>query len=407
MKPKKIAFYGFFGQGNLGNECTLQGIIYNARKYFPHAEFKCICSGPKDASVRHNIPAFPMREMPDGVWSGQKNPLVRIIGKVLIRAPIELLRWIKAVKTLKGTHMLIIPGTGLLTDAYTSSFGWPYEIFKWSLIAKLCRCKLLYVSVGAGPIYRTLSKWFIRLALSLANFRSYRDNSTMKYLKGIGFPTNNDRIYPDLAFNLSEALIPHGENQKRHRAVVGIGLMSYVGKLSAEKPNYAIYQAYLEKLVMFVRWLLAHEYDVRLLIGDVVYDRSVRQEFRDLLKEHSSTYNEGRIIDEPIFSVEHLLSQAAATDVVVATRFHNVLLALILNKPVISISFHHKCVSLMSEMGLSEYCQDINQLDVDRLVEQFCDLEKNAEKLRSLTKQKTEEFRRALDEQYDFIFNHL
>jgi hypothetical protein len=61
----------------------------------------------------------------------------------------------------------------------------------------------------------------------------------------------------------------------------------------------------------------------------------------------------------------------------------------------------------MSEMGLSEYCQDINQLDVDRLVEQFCDLEKNAEKLRSLTKQKTEEFRRALDEQYDFIFNHL
>ena len=102
-----------------------------------------------------------------------------------------------------------------------------------------------------------------------------------------------------------------------------------------------------------------------------------------------------------------LLSQLAATDVVVVTRFHNVLLALFLNKPVISISFHHKCVSLMGAMGMSEYCQDINRLDVDRLIEQFCDLEKNAEKLRLLIKQKTEEFRKALDEQYTVIFKDI
>ena len=407
MKPKKISFLGLFGQQNLGNESTLQAIIYNVRKYFPDAEFKCICSGPEDARARHNIPAFPMREMPVGVWPGQNNPLVRLIGKVLIRIPLELLLWGKAFRIMKRVDMLIVPGTGFLTDAYTSSFGWPYDIFKWSLIAKLCRCKLLYVSIGAGPIYRPLSRWFIKSALSLADFQSYRDNSTMKYLKGIGFRTNDDRVYPDLAFNLPEAVIPHGDIHKRHRPVVGIGLMSYAGRLSVDKPNNAIYKAYLEKLLVFVGWLLAHEYDVRLLIGDVLYDRPVVQEFRDLLKEHGLAYNEGQIIDEPIFSVEHLLSQLAATDVVVATRFHNVLLALILNKPVISISFHHKCVSLMSEMGLSEYCQDINHLDVDRLIEQFCELDKNAENLKPHIKQKTEEYRRALDEQYTVIFKGI
>jgi polysaccharide pyruvyl transferase WcaK-like protein len=187
-KPKKIAFYGFFGQENLGNECTLQAIIYNTRKYFSDAEFKCICSVPEDVRIRYNIPAFPMWKMCDGVWPRPRNRLLRLVRKFLIQIPMELLHWVKAFRTLKGIHMLIFPGTGLLTDAYSKSFGWPYDIFKWSLIAKLCRCKLMYVSVRAGPIYRPLSRWFIKSALSLADFRSYRDNSTKKYLKDIGIP---------------------------------------------------------------------------------------------------------------------------------------------------------------------------------------------------------------------------
>jgi polysaccharide pyruvyl transferase WcaK-like protein len=89
---------------------------------------------------------------------------------------------------------------------------------------------------------------------------------------------------------------------------------------------------------------------------------------------------------------------------VVATRFHNVLLALLLNKPVISISFHHKCASLMSEMGLGEYCHDINHMNAGRLIEQFQDVERNAEKLKPVIRQKVEQSRKALDEQYSLIF---
>jgi hypothetical protein len=38
------------------------------------------------------------------------------------------------------------------------------------------------------------------------------------------------------------------------------------------------------------------------------------------------------------------------------------------------------------------------------LIEQFIDLEKNTGKIRPYIKQKTEEYRRALDEQYALIF---
>ena len=107
-------------------------------------------------------------------------------------------------------------------------------------------------------------------------------------------------------------------------------------------------------------------------------DVHTTQEFRGLLRERLSVCDEEHIIDEPVSSVEGLLSQIATTDIVVATRFHNVLLALLCEKPVISISFHHKCESLMSAMGLSAYSLDINALKADRLIEKFCDLETNA-----------------------------
>ena len=353
-------------------------------------------------TATHSIEGVSISRLIVERWN-LRSPLVRFMRKVFIGIPSELCRWLDAFRTLKGTDMFIIPGTGLLTDAY-GLFGWgPYNLFKWAAMARLRRCKVLFVSVGAGPIYGTLGKYLVKSALSLADFRSYRDESSRNWLKGIGFRADNDQVYPDLVFSLPDTVIPRPDNKQRNRSVVGLGLMEYAGKYSVAEPSNATYLSYLENLVLFVKWLLAQDYEVRLLIGDD-YDNPVTQEFRSLLKKRLGTYDEKRIIDEPVLSVEMLLSQLAATDIVVATRFHNVLLALLLNKPVISISFHHKCASLMSEMGLSEYCLDINHLKAESLTERFCELEKNAEKLRRVIREKTINSRAALEEQYSLIF---
>jgi polysaccharide pyruvyl transferase WcaK-like protein len=302
--------------------------------------------------------------------------------------------------------VLIVPGTGLLTDAYGLLNWGPYNLFKWSLMARVCRCKLRFVSIGAGPIYGTLGKYFIKSMLSWADFRSYRDNSSKRYLKEIGFCADSDREYPDLVFSLPEAAIPRRDGKSDCRSIIGVGVMAYAGKYSTS--GNEAHRAYLESLVQFVRWLLAHDYDVRLLIGDVA-DRRVTQEFRSLLRERLSLHesDEGRIVDEPVNSVEDLLSQIAATEIVVATRFHNALLAMLCDKPVIAISFHHKCESLMSAMGLSDYCLDINGLKSDGLIEKFCNLKANANKISLLIREKQRRFREELDEQYKLIFSDM
>src|SRR5260370_40711351 len=102
------------------------------------------------------------------VWPGLKSPVIKLARKVFVYLPIEIIHWIKAFRTLANTEALFVPGTGLVTDAYQTSFGFPYEIFMWSVIATLRRCKMMYVSVGAGPLDRPLSRWFIKSALSRA-----------------------------------------------------------------------------------------------------------------------------------------------------------------------------------------------------------------------------------------------
>jgi polysaccharide pyruvyl transferase WcaK-like protein len=405
-KRIKVSFLGLFGLGNLGNESTLQAILFHLRQRLPDAEVICICTGPEDTATTHNISAVPMRGIFVKPELLRGHPLTRLFRRLIIGIPSELYRWFVAFRTLKGTDMLILPGTGFLSDGYTGPFGWPYEILKWSIVARLCRCKLLFVSVGVGPIFSPLSRSFIKFALSLATYRSYRDSSSKDYLKSINFCTENDPVYPDLAFSLPSGMVPESNHFNRKRPVIGVGLMSYAGEVSVTQRRHSIYPDYIRKLATFVTWLLQHKYGVRFLIGNVLYDNRVKQDINHLLEKRQFSYEEGQIIDEPISSVEQLLSQLAATDIVVTPRFHNILFALMLNKPALSLSYHEKNDSLMANVGLAEYCQNIEDFDVDRLTEQLIKLETNAESLRPYIRQKAEEFRRALDEQYTIIFNH-
>jgi polysaccharide pyruvyl transferase WcaK-like protein len=399
----RICLFGHFGSPNFGNEITLVSILQHISSRLPGAEVACICTGPDALAAAQGIKTVPITRRFLKFWK-PRSRLSTSLRRVLAGVACEPYRWFDAFKTLRGANMLIIPGTGLLTDAFGLLEWGPYSLFKWSLVARACRCKLMFLSVGAGPLYGGLGKYFVKSALSLAHYRSYRDPASLIYVKSIGFPTNSDRVCPDLAFGVPQTLLPL--SRKGTRLVVGVGLMDYPGKYSVAEPSNATYPRYLESLVSFTTWLLERNYDVRLLIGEVC-DNRVLDEFKALLKARLVAYAENRIIDERAASVEELLPQIAATDIVVATRFHNVLLALLLNKPVISISFHHKCASLMSQVGMAEYCEDINYISATKLIERFQELERSAAKLRPMIAERVEEARKALEEQYQLVFSSL
>jgi polysaccharide pyruvyl transferase WcaK-like protein len=407
LKRTTISFFGNFGTQNLGNEYTLQAIIHNVRKYLPDAKVNCICTDPEDASTRHDVPASLISYRYDKGYlsrARRDTPFIRFLRRFFVRLPLELLQWLKAFRTLKDTSMLVMTGTGMLGDFGIGPFDLHYEILKWSVLAKLRGTKLLFVSVGAGPIAHPLSRRIVKLAISLADYRSYRDSFSKEYLASIGFDTKDDFVYPDLAFSLRPRVADPG---RRNSRVIGLGLMDYYGKGSTQEYDETAYQRYLDKMTSFVAWLIERKYTIRLLIGDVSYDKRITGDVIKRLKEKGSTYPEGQIIDDPVSSVEQLIAQLAATDIVIATRFHNVLLALMLNKPVVALSYHEKIASLMEGVGMAKYCQRIDRLDVGRLMEQFNELEQNAGAIKPLLEQRIGEYGRALEQQYTHIFNHL
>ena len=400
----KIAVFGVFGAGNLGNDCTLYAMLYNLRKHLSNALFCCICSGPEETASRHSVVAFPIRE---GRLPRTNNVLLRTLAKILLAIPLDLYRWFKVISILKGHDMLIMTGTGMLSDLGIVPFGLHYDIVRWSLAAKLCRCKLLFVSVGVGPIRHPWSRLFVKAALGVADFRSYRDSFSWDYLESISFKRDQDSVFPDLAFSLPQTMTSCNPKGSSQRAVIGLGLITHSRKRSTSENVQSIYQDYITKVAALVGWLLERNYTVQLLIGDIAYDERARKDLIAILEEDGRPCEETRIVNKPTRSVEELLSQLATTDVVIASRFHNVLLALMLNKPVVAISFHEKVDSLMSALGLDAYCQDIENIDLERLTTQLAALEANAEPLRLQIEQKTEIYRRALDRQYQIIFKML
>jgi polysaccharide pyruvyl transferase WcaK-like protein len=409
----KIALFGTFGSGNLGNDCTLHAMVWNLRRFVPNVDLTCICSGPDEIAARYNISTFPIRTSVAirkmlKVPPVKSNPVTDLL-RWLLKISQEPYRWYKSMRALKDSDMLIVTGLGMLGDFGITPFGLHYDILRWSIIAKLCRCKLLFVSVGVGPIRNWLSRRFVKAALAFADYRSYRDAFSMNYLAGIGFNTANDRVYPDLAFSLPAAMLPGNRNGANDRPVIGVGLMNYYSRQNLTVKDETIYKSYTASIAKFVIALLERDYIVRLLIGDVVYDDDVRTEIRKLVEDHGWSYADGHVIDEPASSVPEILSQLAATDLVVASRFHNLLLALLLAKPVVAISYHEKIVELLKDAGLTQFCQDIEDLDIENLIGQFSELKDGPEgrRHRAGIQQRTDAYRRELDEQYSQIFGDV
>ena len=396
-----ISFFGHFGSMNSGNEATLLAIVSRLRLLLPNARFCCICTRPENVISTHGIHAVPYTIRSVRIWDRQI-PLGKRAPMAVLGLSQEVREYIRAWKVLKGTDMFVVPGTGLLTDAFGLA-GWrPYGLFKWSLMARLRGCRIAFVSVGAGPVHGRLGRFLLKRALSLAEYRSYRDVPSRDVADGLGVRTRYDRIYPDLVFGLSPGVLSAAADRDGRRPVVGIGLKGYEGTYSVPDPIHDTYERYLESLAVFVRWLLDRGYDVQLLVGDE--DTFVMDDLRAVMQARLPADAEGRVTDGSNGSVHEFLSQLSTTDLVVATRFHSVLMSLLLSKPVIAISFHHKCSSLMSDMGLSEYCEDINEMNADALIAKFEALVRHADELEHTIGPRIEDARCALDEQYEIVF---
>jgi polysaccharide pyruvyl transferase WcaK-like protein len=438
MKPVRVIFYGNFGSGNLGNECTLQAAIEQTLQRWPAAQLECFCTIPEDVRVRHQITAYrsvvnpaewswdaldrqagltaapgllqstprPILEAgpvsspaaATGAAAQRRGLVARVLRLLFHRIPLEIAHWISCLRIVRGSDLLVVPGTQIVSDYLCGPMSWPYDIFKFSTLAALCRVRLAFLSIGVGPIRHPLSRWFIKRSLGFAHYRSYRDAASKQYMEDIGFSTAGDPILPDLVFGLSPRHLAAAVGLDEPRRTIGLGLKDYFG--ASNQAGAEAYRAYLEAMASFVLWLCANDYRVRLLIGDVQYDTRVRQDLLELLQSRNPSPKPLPVVAEAALDEQALLRQLAETDAVISPRFHNLILALMLNKPVIALSDHAKLDSLLDGLGLAQYLVPLDGLEPDALISRFRALQADTGRLRPYIKQAVNRYRTALEQQY-------
>jgi polysaccharide pyruvyl transferase WcaK-like protein len=106
-----------------------------------------------------------------------------------------------------------------------------------------------------------------------------------------------------------------------------------------------------------------------------------------------------------VTSVGDLLATISGMEYVVTCRFHGVIFAHLLNKPVLAIAHHPKVTELMASLGLSDYCVDIRNFNTSLLVERFTSMVSNAEEIKSRMAAKLRSNEQLLRCQLDELFD--
>ena len=291
--------------------------------------------------------------------------------------------------------VVIVPGMGVLEASLSvRPWGCPYQFFLLCASGRIFRTKVALVSVGASVTNQWLTRWLFKSAARLAFYVSYRDIGSRDAMAPRRPGKTQDHVYPDLVFGIPAPPDDPGDAQ-----TVGVGVMAYYGSNDDRAQADEIYASYVEKMKFFVRWLADSGRRIRLLVGDTADDSVVAEILTDL-RAHRPDPGPSRVVAEPVSSFAELTRAMAPVGIVVATRYHNVICALKLSKPTLSIGYAAKNDALMAEMGLSEFCQSARSLDVSRLIEQFTELESRSAQLQRTMRQRNAANARLLDDQF-------
>ena len=398
--PQKIGLFGMFGCGNSGNDGSLEAMLNFLRRVRPEAELVCISPAPDLVAARFRVSGVSINS------SRSAGRLSQLLDRFLLKLPQRLKSWRHALEHAGRLDVLIIPGTGALDDFGTGPVGMPTGLFGWCMAAKLKGVKIGFVSVGAGPIHHWLSRWLMRTAAAQADYRSYRDDLSKRYMESIGLSRAADGIYPDIAFRLPAPTLAEMPASDGDPTTIGLGVMAYRGWQDDVGRGRSVYQGYLDKLSQFVGWLLDQDYQIRLFTGDLGDAPAVA----DLLEKVTATFGPlaaARIEAEPTASLHELMAQIAGTSIVVATRFHNIVCALKLARPAISLGYSSKNEALMTDIGLGQFCQHVDDFKVDRLIEQFVELRAERAQYVDMLKKANIGYHQRLDQQEELLVSRL
>jgi polysaccharide pyruvyl transferase WcaK-like protein len=356
-QPLRVALYGEFGTENLGNEGSLKVTINQLRSRLPAVDLVAICVHPDSVIADHAVPAFAMTapRLPER--------RLRRLASLVNRATKKLCDPIWLAWRLRGYDALVVAGTGIVEDSDALR---PWQT-PWSLLgvvaaARLRRAAVIFCDVGVSHPTTRLKRWIFGQALRLATYRSYRDSFSKNAAAAMAVDTTEDPVYPDICFALDRPQRESPDWSAEQR--IGLGVMAYFGDDPDPEARSQAHERYVHAMTACATRLAERGNEVVLLIGEST-DTAVAKEVAAAVAA-ASPVAASRLKMHAAADLTDLLDEMANLDILMATRFHNVVCSLHLGLPSVAVVYAPKTRALMEAVGQDRWC--VNAADVDHKV---------------------------------------
>jgi len=431
---RRIAVLGNYGNLNLGDEATLSSVLQFVRRRCPGATVCALSEHPEETRARHGIEAAPSgadaggpapagdpvvpRRTPSPGAGGMGGRLKARLKQVpllfaTLRAIVGLPRLVRGLwrqlrfaarcfAFLRRVDLLVVAGGGQLSDHFEGVWGFPLQLFSWCLLARCAGAQVAVLNVGAGPIRGPGSRVLFRWTLKLARYRSYRDERSRRLIESIGV-RDAGPVGPDLVFGW-DAPAAAPEEPAADGRTIGLNVFPYKDWRYWPMYDPAAYAAYVEKIGDLALWLLGQGYRVRLFPTQLRADVRVIRDVLETLKPRLAAGDEDRLQVVPIHTVEDLAEEIRRTDMIVGTRFHAIVIAMLMGKPVLGLCNESKMTDLMSDMGQAAYALTLDSLDVSGAIARFVELEADRGRVVAELAGRVHRARQALEPQLEAVF---
>jgi polysaccharide pyruvyl transferase WcaK-like protein len=405
---------GPFGYGNIADEVLIEAMMANLNRREPDWAFVGFSLEPGDTARRHAIPAHPLSHVSSATesgragrvlarWRSSSSSTVRRLERVVRRVPAEFGLLIEAFRTTRDIDAMIMCGSGQIQDYWCGggAFSYPYTMLRWVVLSKLRRIPFLVVSVGAGPVDGRVSAWFFRWALSLTDYRSYRDQWSKDFVRDVVGFDRDDPVVADLAFSPLLSISTGGDHtsEPSHTRTIGIGPIGYFREGSWPEGDDSKWHRFRDEMASVVATLIERGDRVVFLKGEGIHDQPVVDEVRAEVERRGSDVSVS-LLEVPVTTVAELTDAIGRCDAVIAARYHNVLVSYLVDRPIVGVSYQEKTDALMERYGEDPWCIEIGAATADEILS---GLDEVTTRDRSGRTAATDGQRRLLEQQYDTI----
>jgi polysaccharide pyruvyl transferase WcaK-like protein len=369
------------GWGNLGDEAILQATFAALRARWPKASLRAFTLHPTRTAANHGVEAEPLTgvnrhlfgaplgEGPFAVRAARalarRTQNVPLLGGITARASnlvatlvFEGVSLLSAWRWLRSADLLLASGGGQLDAVWGGAWGQPYALARWAWLARRANVPFALLSVGYGGASTWLSRQFLRYAVSGAAYCSVRDAGSGAMTMQLGVKRDLP-VVPDLAFGLTP---PSPFPPRRPGYDVGISPMVYLRPGSWPIENQAGYERLIALWAELVTVTVARGDRVHLFVsnpGDMPAVRDIWEQLGEVARA-SCTIAQAQ-------SPNALLEFFRGMDVIISSRLHGVLLAIVAARPVLALSHDRKVRAAMIDAGVSDFCADLTTATVEEV----------------------------------------